>query len=126
MDIKSEIKESVEESKRAKWTRDSWISNARSKASSHNIRKNLWLIFIIVLFLSIGGLYIELLYPITEWVYELYGKVNMEGYFLFINVSFIILGIILIIVHVNKKNTYNAYADELARMNLTHFRRTYM
>lgn len=126
MDLKNELKESVAECKNAKATQNAWVSNARNEANKHNSRKNFWIVIIIVLSLTIGGLYTEYLSWITEYVSSIYGWIGLESYTLYISAALIILGAVRIWKHIKKRNEQTLYANQIESMQLTKFRHTYM
>lgn len=126
MDINSELKDTITESRQAKATKDQWVLDARSKASSHGTKKAMWVILIIILALGIGGLYIDALSIVSNYVTKVLGWVGLSNYTLYISIALIVLGLIRVVHHSNKKSQLLAFANQIESMALSAFRRQYM
>lgn len=126
MDINGELKDTITESRQAKATKDKWVSDARSNASSHGTKKAIWIILIIILALGIGGMYIDALSMVSNIVSKVLGWVGLSNYTLYISIALIIWGLIRVVHHSNKKAEQLAFANQIESMALSAFRRQYM
>lgn len=126
MDINSELKDTISESRQAKATKDKWVSDARNQASSHGTKNAMWVILIIILALGIGGMYIDALSIVSNYVTKVLGWVGLSNYTLYISIALIVLGLIRVVHHSNKKSQLLAFANQIESMALSAFRRQYM
>lgn len=126
MDINSELKETISESRQAKAAKDKWVTDARAQASSHGTKRTLWIILIIILALGVGGMYIDALSIVSNYVSKVLGWVGLSNYTIYISITLIVLGLIRVVHHSNKKTEQLAFADQIEAMALSAFRRKYM
>lgn len=126
MDLKDELKETIEESKRAKIIKDSLVKKARSDADSHANCIVLWILVIVFCALSILGLYVENLYIVSSCIIKVLSIIGVEDYSLYVCIALIVLGIRRIVLHKIKKTVCLEYAEQIESMSLKEFRHTYM
>lgn len=126
MDVNNELKDTISESRLAKAKKDKWVSEARSKASSHGMKRALWIILIIALLVGIVGMYVDALSIVSQYVSLVFGWIGLADYTLYISIALIIVGVIRFGYHTEKKNQQSAKADRFESMALSSFRRKYM
>lgn len=126
MELSSELKDTITESKQAKLTKDKWVADARNQAGSHVLSRALWSIIVFVLILCVGGMYINALSVVSDYVSKVYGWVGLANYSLYISIALIVLGLIRIVYHSNMKSQQLNFANQIESMSLSAFRREYM
>lgn len=128
MDIKSELNETIAESRLAKATKERWISEARDKAGNHGMFMFLWIIIIIVSVLATGGLYIDIFSFATKYLFGLFDSLysGLTAYNLYIGILLIVIGAVRVIHHKKEKDAQINFANQIESMSLKAFRRQYM
>lgn len=126
MDLKSELQESVAEARNAKATKDAWVLNAKSEATTHSILMIIWFILIVVFSISIAGLYTKNFSFMTNIVSSILGWVGLEEYSFYVCIALIVIGGIRIWNHINGRKAKILYANQIESMSLAKFRHTYM
>lgn len=126
MDLKSELNDTIAESRKAKKIQDFKIQGYLSKANTHNGWKNMWSIIILFLVIAIVGLYVNFLSFASHACASVLSWIGLGDYVLYVCIVLTIIGIVRIFQHIAERDKNLSLADEIAKMSLKQFKHKYL